>query len=181
MSTPVLIVIVVSILVIAAFVAYELSRRAGLKKRFGSEYNEAVRQTGSPLRAESQLEARARRVRHYDIRPLAGDERRRFVDAWRELQSRFVDNPSGSVAEADRLVTEVMAARGYPMAEFDRQAEDLSVDHPHVVSHYRAAHQIAEGQGRRQISTEDLRQAVRHYRALFEDLLGVADAREAHA
>jgi hypothetical protein len=181
MSTTALIVIVVAVLAVAGLVGYAMQRRVALRKRFGPEYEEAVRAAGSPLRAEAQLEARAKRVQHYEIRPLAAEERNRFVEAWRQLQSRFVDNPAGSVAEADRLVTDLMATRGYPMTEFDRQAEDLSVDHPAVVSHYRAAHRIAVDQGRRDISTEDLRQAVKHYRILFEDLLGTSGSRRAHA
>jgi hypothetical protein len=95
----------------------------------------------------------------------------RFSTAWRQLQARFVDDPTGAVREADRLVTDLMATRGYPMTDFDRRAEDLSVDHPEVVNHYRAAHQIASAWDR--VTTEDLRQAVMHYRALFQDLLEV--------
>jgi len=169
-----MIVLIVAVLLVLGAVLYLAQRRTTLKRRYGPEYERAVRQAGSAIRADTLLEARTKRVRHYDIRPLAQDERRRFTDAWRQLQSRFVDNPADSVAEADRLVTELMSTRGYPMTDFDRQAEDLSVDHPDVVSHYRVAHRIAMGQG---LSTEDLRQAVKHYRVLFEDLLGSAEAR----
>jgi hypothetical protein len=114
-------------------------------------------------------------VGRYHIRPLTPDEGNRFTTAWRLLQARFVDDPAGAVNEADALVTDLMASRGYPMTDFERRAEDLSVDHAEVVSHYREAHRIATDQkdARRPASTEDLRQAVMHYRALFDDLLEV--------
>lgn len=177
MTTTAVIVLVVVVLLAAGALLYMAQQRhAMLKRHFGPEYERAVREAGSARRAEDLLEARTKRVRHYDIRPLKQEERTRFSEAWRRLQSRFVDAPTDSVAEADRLVTELMTTRGYPMTDFDRQAEDLSVDHPDVVSHYRVAHRIAIAQGQG-LSTEDLRQAVKHYRLLFEDLLGGPESR----
>ncbi|HEX5069772.1 MAG TPA: hypothetical protein VFV78_06100 [Vicinamibacterales bacterium] len=174
MTTTAVIVLVVAVLLVAGAVWYLARKRAAIKRQYGPEYERTVRETGSARRAEALLDARTRRVRHYDIRPLKQEERTRFSEAWRRLQSKFVDSPEDSVAEADRLVTELMSTRGYPMTDFERQAEDLSVDHPEVVSHYRVAHRLAIGQG---ISTEELRQAVKHYRVLFEDLLGGPEAR----
>jgi hypothetical protein len=118
---------------------------------------------------------RAKRVGKYQIRPLSQDEGQRFGLAWRRLQSRFIDDPSGAVREADTVVTELMTLRGYPMTEFDRRAEDLSVDHPAVVDHYRQAHAIALRDASDEASTEDLRHAVVYYRALFEELLDVRE------
>jgi len=171
MSTQAIVVAVIAVLVIAAVVVYALQRRARLKKQFGAEYERTVRDAGSAARAESLLEARARRVKRYSIRTLTPEESARCSDAWRQLQNTFVDNPGAAVADADRLVTDLMTTRGYPMSDFDRQAEDLSVDHPRVISHYRDAHAIAVRHAGSGASTEDLRQAVVHYRALFEELL----------
>ena len=172
-NTTLLLIIVVAVLAVVAL--YFVQRHASLKKRFGPEYDRVVQAAGNPVRADAELAARAKRVGRYEIRPLTPDEGERFTSAWQRLQSRFVDDPAGAVNEADQLVTDLMAKRGYPMAEFERRAEDLSVDHPAVVNHYREAHTIVTRQAetRRPASTEDLRQAVRHYRALFEDLLEV--------
>src|SRR5262245_39572464 len=172
-TTTLLIIIAAIVLVLVALALSVVRRRTRLRARFGSEYERVAQSAGS---ADAELAARARRVEQYRLRPLAPDEGTRFTDAWRRLQSRFVDDPSGAVNEADVLVTELMAARGYPMSEFERRAEDLSVDHASVVNHYREAHQIATRQTQSRIaaSTEELRQAVMHYRALFEDLLETA-------
>lgn len=175
MNNTTLLILIVAVILVAA-VVFLMRRRSQLKARFGPEYDRAVATAGNPLKAEAELGARAKRVSAYHIRPLSADEGNKYIAAWRLLQARFVDDPSGAVNEADRLVTDLMAHRGYPMAEFDRRAEDLSVDHPLVVNHYRAAHSIAARQTdpRAPLSTEDLRQAVMHYRALFEDLLEIA-------
>ena len=149
------------------------SRRTQLKERFGPEYDRAVRDAKTPLAAESDLLARTRRVSRYRIRPLSSDEHRDFSQRWRVVQARFVDDPSGALAAADVLVTGLMEARGYPTSDFDRRTEDLSVDHAPVLHHYREAHAIAEQHARQAVSTERLRQAIVHYRALFEDLLQV--------
>jgi hypothetical protein len=178
MSNTMLIAIV-ALVAVAALVAgwlyAERRRRERLRTRFGPEYERTLRDAGDPRRAESILERRETRVGKYQIRPLSPEESQRFGQAWRLLQARFVDDPSAAVREADTLVTELMTVRGYPMTEFDRRAEDLSVDHPTVIQHYRDAHGIAERDAARAASTEDLRQAVVHYRALFEDLLEVRE------
>jgi hypothetical protein len=173
MSNTMLIVIaVVAVAVlVAAWLFAERRRRERLRTQFGPEYERTLRETGDVRRAESLLEGRAKRVGKYQIRPLSPDESQRFGLAWRRLQSRFIDDPSGAVREADTVVTELMTLRGYPMTEFDRRAEDLSVDHADVVDHYRQAHAIAVRDASNSASTEDLRQAVVYYRALFEELL----------
>jgi hypothetical protein len=117
------------------------------------------------------LAARQERVQQLHLRPLPADEQRRYAEAWRRTQARFVDDPAGAINEADTLIGRVMQARGYPVGDFEARAADLSVDHPQVVRNYRAAHQLAQASGRGQASTEDLRQALVHYRALFEELL----------
>lgn len=151
-------------------------RHAGqLRQRYGREYDHAVEKTGSKRRAEAELHNREERVRQYDIQPLSNEQRARYADSWRQVQADFVDAPVRAVAEADELVTEVMRKRGYPMGDFEQRAEDLSVDHPKVVENYRAAHTLAMRSNRGQADTEDLRQAMVHYRALFEDLLETPD------
>jgi len=175
MSSTALVILIVAV-IIAAVALYLVRRRTVLRNRFGPEYERAVQASGNTLKAEAELAARAKRVSKYELKPLSPDEGDRFTKAWRALQSRFVDDPPGAVTEADKLVTDLMARRGYPMADFDRRVEDLSVDHGEVVSHYREAHQIAVRQveAREPVTTEDLRRAVTHYRALFEDLLDIA-------
>lgn len=170
-------VIVAAVVVIAALAVAWLyaqrRRRAVLRERFGPEYDRTVQAVGTTGRAEAVLEDRAARVARYHIRELTPEESRRFSEAWQAVQAKFVDDPSGATTEADALVTQVMTARGYPMAEWDRRVEDLTVDHANVVHHYRAAREIAERHARRAASTEDLRQALVHYRELFADLLGL--------
>jgi hypothetical protein len=178
MSNTMLIVIAVVIVAAALVVAWlfaERRRRERLRTRFGPEYERTLRETGDARRTESLLEGREKRVGKYRIRPLSADESQRFGLAWRRLQARFIDDPWGAAREADTVVTELMTLRGYPMTEFDRRAEDLSVDHPAVVEHYRQAHAIAARDASNAASTEDLRQAVVHYRALFEELLDVRE------
>ena len=181
MNTTVLVIVIAAVIAAALAAVWMMSRRrhVDLKDRFGPEYDRLVTETGDERRAEETLAARAKRVSRYVIRPLSPDKSQYFTDAWRRVQAMFVDNPSAAVADADALVTELMSARGYPMAEFDRRVDDLSVDHAAVVHHYRDAHAIAERQSRNAVSTEDLRQAVVHYRALFEDLLEVGESRRA--
>lgn len=174
MTTNTLIVlgVVVVIAVLAlAWVYMARQRRERLRAKFGPEYERTVDDVGSEQKAEALLHERAKRVSNYRIRELKHEERTRFSDSWRRVQAKFVDDPAAAVTEADMLVTEVMTARGYPMADFDRRAEDLTVDHGHVVDHYRKAREIAVRHSRGAASTEDLRQALVHYRALFADLL----------
>ena len=175
MSTPALIAIVGAVVVVFAVLLFAALRRTRLKKQFGPEYERTVRETGDLRRAESLLDARARRVGKYDIRALSPDERGGFTQKWRQLQTRFIDDPAGSVEDADRLLVDLMTARGYPMADFDRHVEDLSVHYPNVVSHYRDAHAIALRHADRKASTEELRQALVHYRTLFDELVNVPE------
>lgn len=155
----------------ALWSAQQRRRSMGLRRQFGPEYEREVRTQGRTA-AETELERRERRVHALEIRPLSREDRERFGEEWRAVQARFVDDPGGSVSEADRLVGEVMRARGYPVGEFEQRAADVSVDHPVVVQSYRAAHEIALRHRSGGANTEDLRKAMVHYRALFEDLLG---------
>ena len=146
-----------------------------LQQRFGPEYARMVNELGNRTRAEAELSAREKRAERFNITPLTPADAARFGQAWNALQSRFVDDPKGALAEADRLVHESMTKRGYPMADFERRAADVSVDHPSgVVANYRAARAIALRGERGEASTEELRKAAVHYRALFQELLEVA-------
>jgi len=161
------------LIIIGAWLLMHRRRSDTLRSRFGPEYDEAVRTYGSRTRAEDALVARRKRMESVQIRRLQPEERDRFADQWHTVQTEFVDNPLQAIQDADRLVSELLLARGYPMAQFDQRAEDLSVDHPQVLRNYRSAHSIALR--REQASTEDLRQGLVHYRDLFDELL------EAHA
>jgi hypothetical protein len=167
--------VVVVVAAVGIWIMVRNERRKQLRDRFGPEYDHAVRKYGNVTRAESDLAARQERVSRFEIKPLRAAEAERFAAAWRRTQSRFVDEPRQSIAEADRLVQEVMEVRGYPVGDFEQRVADVSVDHPVVVEHYRAAHRIALANADSQAGTEDLRQAMVHYRALFEDLLEVRD------
>lgn len=178
--------IVMAVLVIIALAAFawtyvQRQRRVRLRERFGPEYDRAVHEAGTPEKAEAALEARARRVEKLKIRPLSREQGESFSREWHRVQGLFVDDPDGAVAAADRLVTQVMAARGYPIEDFETRAADLSVDHPRVVENYRVARALAVRRDRKEAGTEELRQAVVNYRALFNDLLDVhgADIRRA--
>jgi hypothetical protein len=173
----ILIAVIVAAAVIA-FVAIRRRRTEQLRHRFGSEYDRTVRETGSVGAAEAQLHARERRVDRLHIRKLSLEDADRFDRAWKQVQAQFVDDPKGAVNQADRLVGELMVARGYPVGDFDRRVEDISVDHPTVVMNYRAARDIMQDHARGRASTEDLRQAMVHYRALFNELLGTTPSRE---
>ncbi len=172
------IVLVVVGVAVAAFFLLRKRRTEQLRRRFGPEYDRAVQETGSVGKAEATLQARKARVERLHIRPLSREDAARFSIAWRELQTLFVDDPKRAITDADRLVGEVMHARGYPVGDFDQRVEDVSVDHPNVVMNYRAARDIAQDHARGRASTEDLRQAMVHYRALFDDLLETAPAAE---
>ena len=164
-------IVIVVIAIVAIALIFLQRRKAALRQRFGSEYDRAVREGGSERKAQALLQERERRVEKFHIRPLSAAERQQFAEHWRAVQTRFVDDPRGAVTDADESVISLMKTRGYPMADFDQRAADLSVDHPHVVSNYRAAHEIAMRHRQGRASTEDLRQAMIHYRSLFEDLL----------
>jgi hypothetical protein len=168
---------VVVVLVIVAAVALYMRRRrnttTGLKNRFGPEYDRAVKQHGSERKAEAKLADRETRVDMLKIRDLDVTERERYLAQWQAVQSRFVDYPKGAVTEADELVSSLMQTRGYPVADFDQRAADISVDHPRVVENYRSAHNIALRLGKGEASTEELRTAMIHYRSLFDELVQV--------
>jgi len=165
-----LIVAIVALAAVAWFVLRQ-QRSKRLRSRFGPEYEFAMHEFGSRPKAEDALAAREKRMEKIHVRPLSHEDHVRFADQWRAVQSHFVDDPGESIREADRLVSEVMRARGYPMSEFEHRAEDLSVDHPHVVRNYRAAHQIATANDKGQAGTEDLRKGLVYYRDLFDELL----------
>jgi hypothetical protein len=146
------------------------ARSRELQRRFGPEYDRAVQELG-PRRAERELAARARRVEHFQFRDLSTADRGRFGSSWSRIQLQFVDDPALAVTSANELIKEVMRARGYPTEDFEQRAADLSVEHPAVVQHYRAAKALADSNRAGQASTEELRQAVVHYRVLFNELL----------
>jgi hypothetical protein len=150
-------------------------RSMQLRSRFGPEYERTVQEVGDRRRAEHDLERRANRVERLHIHPLSMAEHDRYVAAWKADQARFVDDPAGAVTEADRLVQDVMKARGYPVADFDQRVEDISVDHPHLVQNYRAARELAARHRRGEATTEDLRRALVFYRGLFDELLEVQE------
>src|SRR5947209_15389806 len=173
MNTITVVAIAVAVLAIAfcAFLYVQTRRTKHLRSKFGPEYDRLVDQYGNQRKAEDDLSHRERRVQKFHIQELHPEAASRFADAWREEQARFVDSPHEAVANADRLVGELMIARGYPMADFEQRAADISVDHPLVVQNYRAAHNLASRSEQGEADTEDLRQAMVHYRALFENLL----------
>ena len=146
-------------------------RRRALQGRFGPEYDHTVSERESRREAEAELADRVKRRRELDIRPLSTAAREGYLERWTAVQAEFVDDPPGAVANADRLVSAVMEERGYPVGDFEQRSADVSVDHPHVVEHYRTAHAIAGDSEAGRASTEELRQAMHHYRALFDDLL----------
>ncbi len=164
-------VVIIAILIAAVWWSSMRQRSAKLQEKFGPEYQRTVTEQGDTRKAEDELRDRQKRVSKLDIRPLAADHRRRFNDDWRAVQARFVDDPSSAVRDADTLVGRVMEARGYPVGDFEQRAADVSVDHPTVLEHYRAAHEIALRHAEGQASTEDLRQAMVNYRTLFAELL----------
>ncbi len=175
---PKLIVLAVAVVLIIAVSAWLYLRKrrsttAGLRQRFGPEYERAVREHGSERKAEAKLTDREKRIEKLNIRDLNPMERERFSEQWKSVQSHFVDSPKGAVTEGDDLVSSLMKTRGYPTSDFDQRANDISVDHPQVVENYRSAHEIAMRVGKDQATTEDLRTAMIHYRSLFEELVQV--------
>jgi hypothetical protein len=171
------IIVVLAIIVIAAVVvARRRQRSTHLKHQFGPEYERALQQHGDAAKAEAVLAEREARVQKLTIRDLPATERAAYADEWAAVQRRFVDDPSMAVSEADRLVNRVMNARGYPMADFDQRADDVSVNYPVVVQNYRSAREIFVRHSGGRASTEDLRQAMVYYRSLFDELLGTPAA-----
>lgn len=178
-NPAVLIGAVVIVLVIVALIAFAMDRRRkrreALRRRFGAEYELTVQQHGAD-KADALLLDRVQRVERFKLRELTATERERFVAQWEAVQSRFVDHPRGAVTEADELVNNVMLARGFPAAKFDQRVEDISVHHARLVDSYRSANNIALRAGRNEASTEELRTAMIHYRALFDELLSAKSA-----
>jgi hypothetical protein len=156
---------------LVAWWALARKRTTHLRERFGPEYNRVVSNAESKRRAETELARREERRDELDIRPLRQESRTRYVDKWKSIQAEFVDEPKAAVSRADSLLQKVMAERGYPVEKFDQRAADLSVDHPKVVENYREGHRLATRGNGDGTDTEDLRQAMRHYRALFEELV----------
>ena len=151
-------------------------RSEELRERFGPEYERAVNEYGDAKLAEQKLRERQERVEGLELRALAPEDRLRFARLWREVQGRFVDAPADAIGQANTLIKQVMHERGYPVGDFDQRAEDISVRHPLVVQHYRAAREIAQRNERGQATTEDLRRALVHYRGLFHELLDEGEA-----
>ena len=170
-------VVILALIALAVWFFYHKKQSRRLEQRFGPEYGRSVDDLGSRAKAESELKAREKRVEQLTILPLEPAEAARFSQTWKDLQGRFVDNPKSAVAQADQLVRELMLKRGYPVGDFERRAADISVDHPEVVTHYRAAQAIAVRDERGEADTEELRKAVVHYRALFDELLEVREAK----
>ena len=170
-------VIVVAIVVVAAigFIFYFTKRSQHLRQKFGPEYTRAIEETGNKYKAESKLEKLEKRVDKFSVHPLQPEEAARFRDSWRVIQAGFVDNPQTALSAADSLVGEVLSAQGYPVADFDVRASEISVNHALVVEHYRAAHEIALKLKKGEATTEDMRLGMIHYRTLFDDLLGVPE------
>ena len=175
MNTTGLIIVVIAVVAVAIIgvLIYMNKRSQRLRAKFGPEYRRAVEESGGKLRAESKLEKLEKRVEKFSIQPLQPDAANRFRASWREIQAQFVDDPAKALSNADSLLAEVMTARGYPVADFEERAAEISVNHPLFVDNYRAGHQIALRHAQGRASTEEMRQAMIHYRTLFDDLLGV--------
>jgi hypothetical protein len=172
------VVIVLAVVVlagVAAWVVLGKRRTQHLREQFGPEYRRTVAERGDRRDAETELRERERRREELEIRPLEPAARERYLAEWRAVQARFVDDPEGTIGEADALVTAVMRERGYPIEDFEQRTADISVDHPEVVENYRAAHRISLASAEGRATTEDLRRATVHYRALFEELLDTAE------
>src|SRR5271157_2845031 len=179
------IIIAVTVILVAGIVGlfvFRNRRTKRLRTQFGAaEYDRALAEGGSRRHGEAGLVGRNDRIESLHIQPLAPGDRARFTESWRSVQGRFVDSPGGAVTEADQLLRDVMSTRGYPVTDFEQRAADISVDHPLVLEHYRSAHEIADRQTQGQASTEDLRQAMIHYRTLFEELVGEPELARAKA
>ena len=171
-------VVVLALVALAAYFLFRKRQSTRLAQRFGDEYDLAIREHGSRAKAEAELRQREARVGQLRIVALAPGEGARFSSAWNRVQAEFVDNPSGAVTQADQLVRELMQKRGYPMGDFEHRAADISVDHPAVVRNYRAAQAIHARTLSGEVETEELRKAVVHYRALFDELLEVSVVEE---
>jgi hypothetical protein len=163
------VIALVAIILVVTLLLVRKRRSERLKQQFGPEYDRTVKAHGQ--RAEAVLAEREQRVKKLAIHPLSRDDRERYVLEWTQVQKQFVDNPSLALDEADKLVTNVMAARGYPMGDFEQRAADVSVNYPGVVQNYRSARSIVVRRSKGQATTEDMRQAMVYYRSLFDELL----------
>ncbi len=178
-TTYTIIAVVVVLAVVGVILGSVFARRRRseqFKDRFGPEYDHAVEAMGSEKKAQADLGERQKHVDALDIRPLSAGDRERYRTEWAGVQSTFVDEPGEAIMHADRLITEVMQLRAYPVSDFDQRAADISVSYPALVSNYRAARAIALKNKQNQADTEELRQAMIHYRSLFEELLGTEEA-----
>lgn len=176
MSVTEIVLVVAFVVMVFAGIATLLfvrKRQTGrLRSTFGNvEYARTVKQDGNRRHAEAGLDKRTERVENLHIRPLTANDRARFEESWRRIQTHFVDGPSGAVSEADQLLGDVMSTRGYPVSDFEQRAADISVSHPTVLENYRTAHAIAIRQTKGPVTTEDSRLALIHYRSLFEELV----------
>jgi hypothetical protein len=167
----VLVLVIIAVVVLGA-VAWAVLRRRSLRQRFGPEYDRLVSEQDSRGAAERELRERERRHAELELRPLSAESRATYTAAWEELQIRFVDSPGDAVTAGDELVSRLVAERGYPTSDYDEQLAHLSVEHARTLGHYRDAHEIHLRNERGEATTEQLRQALVHYRALFADLLG---------
>ncbi|MEU4694192.1 hypothetical protein [Actinoplanes sp. NPDC023714] len=174
MSAPVTIILIVVVLLVLAAIVFGVraARRRRLQQTFGPEYDRVVADTGNRTEAERELLERKKRHAELELRPLSPESRSKYAAAWEEVQIRFVDDPKEAVSTADKLVTALIAERGYPTGDYDEHLANLSVEHAATLEHYRAAHEISRRSASGEAETEDLRQALVHYRALFADLLG---------
>lgn len=174
-----IVIAVVGVVALVAVIAWQVVRRQRtrrLRDQFGPEYQRTLTEAESKREAEAELAARQERRQELEIRALSVEERARYSDEWQQVQSQFVDDPAGAVTRADSLIQSVMVVRGYPMEDFDQRAADVSVDHPRVVENYREGHRLFVKTSGGDGSTEDLRQAMRSYRKLFEELVEETDA-----
>jgi hypothetical protein len=184
-TTQISIVVAVAVIAVVGILAWLFNRKRRterLRTQFGSaEYARAVKEGRGQRKAEAVLDKRTNRVESLHIQPLGPGDRARFVESWRRVQTRFVDGPGGAVTEADQLLGDVMSTRGYPVSDFEQRAADISVNYPLVLENYRCAHKIAVRQAQGQASTEELRQAMIHYRTLFDELVGEPEMTRAKA
>jgi hypothetical protein len=183
-TTIYIVIAVVAAVVALAVIAVLMTKRrssAKLRDRFGPEYGRVVEDAGGRKAAEAELHQREKRVEQFKLHPLPDGARDQFLADWKRIQGEFVDDPKDAIVRADEFLQQVMSARGYPVTDFEQRAEDLSVEHPVVVENYRVAHDIAVRHVRGEANTEDLRQAMLHYRTLFDELAGAPVAESTHA
>jgi hypothetical protein len=173
----IIVIVAVVLLAVGAVVWASQNRSRRLRESFGSEYDRTVAEAGDRRAAEKELQQRQARIEKLRIKPLTHDECNAFLDRWHGVQAKFVDDPKKALHEADDLIGEVMEKRGYPVGDFEQRAADVSVDHPNVVTNYRLAHNISRASDQDNATTEEMRQAMQSYRALFDDMLQTAEAR----